>query len=337
MTLKLGNKLRIGLLGASKIAPTAIIKPALAVPRVQITGVAARDPVRADAFAAEHGIKSSHESYSALVAADDVDLVYCGLPVSHHAAWTIKALEAGKHVLCEKPFAMNLAEATRMQDAALANQRRVIEAFHYSHHPAFRLCLDWVQSGLIGPVTGLQANFSVSIPVDGIEIRSIPALGGGAMMDLGCYPLHWVESLMGGPALSVDASGGLTTTGVDEKIEAQLQFAGGVVAQVATDMGAKTSLQAKLSIQGQLGDIEFINPLAPHLGASLRASVGGQTQVAPINSLSTYAYQLSDVADALFNDTPLANEGERVLQQQASLDSVYTAAGFAHLRETTYL
>ncbi len=190
MSLKLGNKLRIGLLGASKIAPEAIIKPALAVPRVQVTAVAARNPARAKAYAADHDISTWHDSYTALVTADDIDLVYCALPVSHHAVWTIKALEAGKHVLCEKPFAMNLAEATQMLDAARANQRRVIEAFHYSHHPAFRTCLDWLRAGLIGNVTGLQARFSAPIVVDGVEIRSVAALGGGAMMDLGCYPLH---------------------------------------------------------------------------------------------------------------------------------------------------
>lgn len=336
MTLKLGRKLRIGLLGASKIAPSAVIHPAQAVPRVKVTGVTARDPARAKVFADEHGIETCHDTYAALVTADDVDLVYCALPVSHHAVWTIKALEAGKHVLCEKPFAMNLAEATRMQDAAKANQRRVIEAFHYIHHPAFQRCLEWLQSGLIGPVTGLQAQFNVAIPIDGVEIRSIAALGGGAMMDLGCYPLHWVQTLMGGPPISVTATGVLTGTGVDEKIEAQLQFAGGVVAEVATDMGPGAALQARLSIQGELGSIEFVNPLAPHLGASLQARVGRQTHEAAISSLSTYAYQLSDVADALFDGTALLNEGERILEQQAALDSVYAAAGFAQLRETTY-
>lgn len=336
MTLKLGHKLRIGLLGASKIAPTAVVHPAQAVPRVKVTGVAARDPMRAQAFADEYGIETCHDSYAALVAAKDVDLVYCALPVSHHAHWTIKALEAGKHVLCEKPFAMNVAEATRMQDAARANQRRVIEAFHYRHHPAFQHCMDWVNSGLIGAVTGVQAQFNVSIPIDGVEIRSIAGLGGGAMMDLGCYPLHWVQTLMGGPPVSVTASGVLTATGVDEKIEARLEFADGVVAEVATDMGPGTGLQARLSIQGELGNIEFVNPLAPQHGASLQATVDGQTHAAAISSLSTYAYQLSDVADALFDGSALSNEDERILQQQRLLDSVYAAAGFAYLRESTY-
>lgn len=337
MTLKLGHKLRIGLLGASTIAPTAVIHPAHAVPRVKVTGVAARDPVRGQAFADAHGIETCHPSYASLVAAQDVDLVYCALPVSHHAVWTIKALEAGKHVLCEKPFAMNLAEAVRMQDAAKANQRRVIEAFHYSHHPAFQRCLSWVESGLIGPITGLQAQFNVSIPIDGVEIRSIAALGGGAMMDLGCYPLHWVQALMGGPPTSVTATGVLTDTGVDESIAAQLQFSGGAVAEITTDMGPGATLQASLSIQGELGSIEFVNPLAPHLGASLQAKVGGKVHEAAISSLSTYAYQLSDVADALFDGSALVNEGERVLQQQKTLDSVYAAAGFAQLRESTFV
>lgn len=334
--MKFGETLRVGLLGASKIAPEAILKPAQAVPRVQVVGVAARDSARAKAYAAEHRIPHWFGSYDELIQSPEVDLVYCALPVSHHAVWSIKALDAGKHVLCEKPFAMNLAEARRMVEAGQRNQRRIIEAFHYSHHPAFAVCQGWIQSGLVGPIREAQASFSTRIPIDGVEIRSIAALGGGAMMDLGCYPLHWLESLLGEPAASVKSEATLTTTGVDEKMRAQLEFNGGAIAEISTDMGPSAKLEAKLELHGELGRIHFINPLAPHFGASLTAELhDGSVQHAPISSLSTYAYQLGDVVDALLNDMPLANEGERVLQQQMSLDAIYEAADLAQLRVTT--
>lgn len=335
--MEFGKPLRIGLLGASKIAPEAILKPSQVVPRAQVVAVAARDAQRAKAYAAEHQIPHWYASYAELIQSSEVDLVYCALPVSHHAVWSIKALDAGKHVLCEKPFAMNLAEAERMLEAGQRNQRRIIEAFHYSHHPAFADCQGWIQSGVIGSIHEVEASFSTRIPIDGVEIRSIAALGGGAMMDLGCYPLHWVESLVGEPAAAIQAEAALTATDVDETMSARLEFASGVVAQIATDMGPNAKLKAQLQVRGELGRIDFSNPLAPQFGASLTAQLNdGSVRQAPISSLSTYAYQLGEVVDALLNDLPLVNEGARVLQQQGSLDAIYHAAGLARLRATTY-
>src|SRR5437868_7369760 len=129
------DRVRIGCLGAARIAPAALVKPASAADDAEATAVAARDPARARAFAAKHGIPVVHDSYDAMLADPDIDAVYNPLPHGLHAQWTIKALEAGKHVLCEKPFTANAAEAERVAAVADRTGLVVMEAFHYRYHP----------------------------------------------------------------------------------------------------------------------------------------------------------------------------------------------------------
>jgi len=144
--------IRIGLLGAARITPGAIIDPARDLPDVEVTAIAARDPGRARDFAEQHNIPNVYESYAALIQAPNIDLIYNALPINHHADWSIRCAQAGKSVLCEKPFAMKLREAEAMIDAARSHSVRIIEAFHYRYHPAFVQCLDWVQAGHIGKI-----------------------------------------------------------------------------------------------------------------------------------------------------------------------------------------
>ncbi|MEM1229014.1 MAG: Gfo/Idh/MocA family oxidoreductase [Pseudomonadota bacterium] len=327
------NPLRIGLLGAAAITPEAIIAPARVMPRVTVTRVAARDPARAEAFAREHGVPRTDDDYAALVASDEVDLVYCALPISHHAHWSIRALEAGKHVLCEKPFAMNETEARAVLEVAERTGRRVIEAFHYRHHPVFATCLEWVREGLVGTLEQITAEFAAPVPIDPADIRSVPALGGGALMDLGCYPLRWIDDLTDGTARVTGASASLAETGVDRAFEVELAFDGGR-ATAHTAMGAGTGLSIQLHIQGSAGQIRFRNPLAPQHGAQLELT-GTHTQVAPVSAISTYCYQLAEVSEALASGAPLVNEGARILRQQRLLDASYRAAGLAQLRAST--
>ena len=325
--------LRIGLLGAAAITPEAILAPARVMPSVTVTRVAARDPARAEAFAREHGVPDVSADYAALVASQDVDLVYCALPISHHARWSIRALEAGKHVLCEKPFAMNVAEARAVLDVAERSGRRVIEALHYRHHQAFATCLAWVSEGLVGTLEQINAEFAAPVPIEPADIRSVPALGGGALMDLGCYPLRWIDDLTDGTAHVTGAGATLAETGVDRAFEVELRFNGGQ-ATARTAMGAGTGLSIQLYIQGSAGQIRFRNPLAPQHGAQLELS-GTHSGVAPISAISTYCYQLAEVSAALVNDVPLVNEGPRILRQQQLLDDSYRAAGLDSLRAST--
>ena len=157
--------IRIGILGAAKIAPPVVINPSRDNPDFEVVAVAARDPQRAKAYAAEHKIPNVAKDYDALVRRDDVDLVYNALPPGGHARWTIAALQAGKHVLCEKPFAMNAAQVKRMNEAAAKSGRKLVEAFHYRHHNVMKRAVEIARSGELGKVVRVDADFLGAHPV----------------------------------------------------------------------------------------------------------------------------------------------------------------------------
>ncbi|HTD50007.1 MAG TPA: Gfo/Idh/MocA family oxidoreductase, partial [Acidimicrobiia bacterium] len=148
--------LRIGILGAARIAPSAVIKPARNVDEAAIHAVAARDRTRAQSFASKHGIPKVHDTYAALVADPDLDAIYNPLPNGLHAEWTIAALEAGKHVLCEKPFTANAKEAEDVAAVASRTGLVLMEAFHYRYHPLAQRVLDIVGSGVLGQVRHVE-------------------------------------------------------------------------------------------------------------------------------------------------------------------------------------
>ncbi|MEO1553316.1 MAG: Gfo/Idh/MocA family oxidoreductase [Pseudomonadota bacterium] len=319
----------IGLLGAARITDKAIVQPVQTTANCRLTAIAARDRDRAEAYAKQHGVETVLGSYEELVSDPHVDLVYNPLPINLHADWTMKALLAGKHVLCEKPFAMNVDEAKAMVDTAAATGKRLIEAFHYRYHPAFETCLAWLAADEIGDLREIHAAFDVHIRDNGTEIRHRVETGGGAMMDLGCYPLHWALTLMGEAPSAVEARATLTPTGVDETLEAKLAFGSGATAHLTTSMAAGANFRADLRLVGTKGEILFTNPLAPHAGGRLRTAAGREAEVSPI---TTYTYQLASVLKAIQLGTPLPTEGDMILRQQAALDAVYAAAGLRHLR-----
>ena len=173
------------MLGAARIAPSALINPAKDNADVVVTAVAARDGSRARAFAAKHGIPRVHESYEALLADPDIDAVYNPLPNGLHGKWTRAALDAGKHVLCEKPFTANADEAREIADLAAKSDRVVMEAFHYRYHPMTLRTEQIIASGVIGKLQRVEAALCFPLPKFS-DIRYNYSLGGGATMDAGC-------------------------------------------------------------------------------------------------------------------------------------------------------
>lgn len=319
----------IGLLGAAQITEQAIVHPVRVTPQCGLVAIAARDRARAAAYAKQHNVAQVFDAYDEVISAQEVDLVYNPLPINLHAEWTIKALQAGKHVLCEKPFAMNVDEAKAMLVAAETSGKRLVEAFHYRYHPAFETCLAWLAADEIGEVRDIEATFNVHIRDNGTDIRHRVETGGGAMMDLGCYPLQWALCVMGEAPTATEATATLTPTGVDETLTADLSFASGAHARLTTSMAPGTPFRADLRLIGTKGEIEFINPLIPHQGAQLRTQAGREAEISPI---STYTYQLASVLRAIQLGTPLPTEGDMILTQQQALDEVYAAAGLRHLR-----
>ncbi len=324
--------LKIGLLGAARITPKAVIEPAAARDDVVVTAVAARQPERAHEFARQHNIANVYPSYEALIAKADVDLIYNALPISAHAPWTRRALRAGRHVLCEKPLAMNLNEAQAMQASADASHVRLIEAFHCRFHPAFARYQALLRDPRLGRLRHIDAVFNASIADKDAEIRYRPALGGGAMMDLGCYPVHWVLHSVHEEPVDVQARCALTATGVDRRFVGQLRFASGASASVACDMTPGTQRGSRLSAQFAHGEVLFVSPITPQNGGELILRTPDGEKRHDIDPGATYDHQLAAVCAALRDGRALPVEGPALLAQQRTLDRLYQRAGVGVLR-----
>jgi predicted dehydrogenase len=317
--------LRIGILGAARIAPSALIAPAAATGVAEVVAVAARDAGRARAFANEHGLPIVATDYQALVEHPEVEAVYNALPPARHAEWTIAALAAGKPVLCEKPFAMNAGEAQAMVAASRAHGQVLMEAFHYRFHPLFERVLDIVASGEIGEARRMKAVFSASIDQTDTELRYDRALGGGALMDLGTYCLHWARTVAGSEPKVSAASCVLGGSGVDISTKATLAFARGLVAEIVCDMAG--SVRATLDIEGAEGRMRVINPLAPQLGHMIEVAREGEAaRQETVSREPTYDFQLRAFVDAVRGEeTPLTG-GDDAVAQMDLIDRIKSAS-----------
>lgn len=253
--------LRIGILGAANIA-RAFSRDVAGSPAVAVTAVASRQLETAQRFAAENHIPRALGSYEALLADPDIDIVYNPLPNSLHAPWSIAAARAGKHVLCEKPLALNGEEARAMFGAARQSGVFLLEAYPYRFQPQTATMLDLVHSGAIGRVDFVQASFGFTLADPASNIRMNPALGGGALLDAGSYPLSLIRLLMGEAPQHVSAQADWAASGVDITLMAQLTFSGGRRAQLACAMSQGVHRQAL--IVGTEGTIttEFLNHTA---------------------------------------------------------------------------
>lgn len=320
--------LKIGILGAARIAPQAIIDPAARRDDVTIHAVASRRIGAAGPYAEAHGIGIAYDGYDDLLADPAIDLVYNALPPVDHARWSIKALEAGKHVLCEKPFAMNAREADVMVDTATRTGKRLIEAFHDRLHPAFQSVRKLVADGALGRIEHIAAAFEVHIPFSEREIRHLPDQGGGALMDLGCYPVHWARALLGEEPEVTRASGIRTRLGVDERIEADLAFPCGATARISTDLSEGTPLNAFLKVLGSNGEVTLDNPVLPHKGHSIRTVLDGISRVETVAGGTSFDFQLQSVLDALATGAPHPNEGADSIGNMRVIDAIYEKAGF---------
>ncbi len=208
------SPLRIGTLGASRIAPAALINPARKNVLAEVVAVAARDQSRAEKYARKHNIPQVHTSYETLIADPNIDAVYNPLPNSLHAEWTNRALEAGKHVLCEKPLASNANEARQMAETADAQNRCLMEAFHWRYHAMAKKIIETVRSGEIGAIKHIAASLCVPYVLPG-DIRYRLDLAGGALMDLGAYTVSMLRHVSGEEPQVVSAKSKLSSPGVN--------------------------------------------------------------------------------------------------------------------------
>ncbi|MHB8438432.1 MAG: Gfo/Idh/MocA family protein [Acidimicrobiales bacterium] len=319
--------IRIGILGAARIAPLAVIQPARAVPEVEVTTVAARDEIRARVFAAKHGLGRTFGSYAALVEDPDIDAVYVPLPNGLHGHWTIRAIEAGKHVLCEKPFTANADEARRVAAVAAAHPGQVVmEAFHYRYHPLFRRALDLLSEGAVGTVRHIETSLCFPLLQPG-DIRWQLDLAGGALMDAGCYTIHMLRHLAGSEPTVVSAKAKLRHRGVDRYMQAHYRFDDGATGTTTTAMLSARLLGLGLRVRGERGELRVFNPQRPNLYHRLTLVRDGKRSVEHVVRRPTYEYQLEAFADAVRGGAPPITGCSDAIANMVVIDDVYRAAG----------
>ena len=286
-----------GLLSTAKINQK-ILQAAPHSTRGQILGVASRDAERARAYAAEHGLARHYGSYEAMLADPDIHIIYNGLPNSLHAEWTIKALEAGKHVLCEKPFAVTLAEVDAMHATAQRTGRVVTEAFMYRHHPRTFKIKELIESGAIGTVRLLRCGFSFNMSGAPENVRWSKELVGGSIWDVGCYPISLARYLFGAPS-RVNGWKVMSASGVDETFIGTLEFPGGQVAQFDSSFNFPHRVYAEIVGTGGRLNIDFpFQPSQTNHRLILRRD-GQPDEAIEVENPDMYWLEMEDLHDAI--------------------------------------
>jgi predicted dehydrogenase len=319
--------LRVGVLGAAKIAPNALIKPARVVTDVEVTAVAARDRAKADAFAGKHGIPTVHASYDALLADPTIDAVYNPLPNGLHGKWTIAALEAGKHVLCEKPFTANAEEAVEVAAVEERTGLVVMEAFHYRYHPLAQQLIDIAHDGTIGTIEHIETRMVIPL-LSGKDIRWQLALAGGATMDVGCYTIHLLRSLAQAEPEVASATARERSPGVDKWLRAEMTLPNNVTGRITASMLSYPFVSVGAVVRGDEGELRVLNPIAPQYfhRVSIRTKSGKQ-RPPKVPRISTYRYQLEAFARAVLHGGPVLTGTSDAIANMKVIDACYRAAG----------
>lgn len=316
------SSLRIGLIGASRVATFAVIEPARSLPGVEVIAVAARSIERAEGYAVEHGIPRAC-GYDALYASPEIDLVYVGTPPSAHLDQALAAIAAGKPVLIEKPVAVDAAQAARIRDAAGAARVQAFEAMHSVHHALFAELRSLLADDAIGEVIAVDARFDAAVGTAPGEFRWDGALGGGALMDLGVYPLAWCRLLLG-EDFTVEKATARRAGTVDVAFTARLRFARGAEATVAAAMDAPKH-EAELTITGARGRIIVLNPIAPQRGHTLTVETASGTSTTTVDGPPTFLAQLTAVRDALTGAAPFPLAADDYVRSMQAIDRVRAA------------
>jgi predicted dehydrogenase len=327
------KSIRIGVLGAARIAPLALIRPARDNPEVAVCALAARDPGRAREFASRHGIPTVHESYAALIADPGIDAIYNPLPNGLHGRWTIAALEAGKHVLCEKPFTANAEEAAAVAAVAGRTGLVTMEAFHYRYHAVVRRMLDIIASGELGQVRHIETWMCIPLPFE--NIRWDFQLAGGALMDTGCYAIHLMRTLAGAEPLVRSATAKVRAPRVDRLLRADLEFPDGRSGAITASMLSWRLLAAGARVVGSSATLQAFNPYAPQYGHRLVVrSAKGRRVEHVARQPSSYAAQLQAFCAAVLRGAAYPTSGDDAVANMRVIDACYAAAGLPR-REPT--
>jgi predicted dehydrogenase len=252
--------------------------------------------------------------------------VYIPLPNALHAKWTIQAIRAGKHVLCEKPFACNEKEALLVKEAADESTAVVMEALHYRYHPLAERVRELIENGRIGAVRHIVANMSVPIPFAS-NIRYDLSLGGGATMDVGAYTINMIRYFGGQEPEVVEATAKLKKPGVDRSMYARFRYPGGATAEMTCSLWSVKLLKVSLKIIGEKGIISVINPVAPQFFHRLRIDTENGSSRETLSKRSTYEYQLEAFVNAIIDNKKIRTPPLESVANMKIIDQVYLKAG----------
>ncbi|NNE10909.1 MAG: Gfo/Idh/MocA family oxidoreductase, partial [Ilumatobacter sp.] len=279
----------------------------------------------------EWGIEHAMGGYDELIGSDEVDAVYIGTPASLHRPWAIAAIEAGKHVLCEKPFAANAHDARQIADAARARGDVVVmEAYHWRYHPYADQIRSVLDSGVLGRLDRFDAVFDIPDGKIGRDdIRWNLEIGGGATMDLGCYPIQWVRFAAQADPDVVSAEAECPVPGVDGELAAELRWPSGATGSIRSSMIANgDTVDVWLRVEGERGVMTAVNPLAPQQGnAVLTVETESGTERHPVETSATYFHQLVAFRDAIVDGAPFPTTADDGVRTMEIVDACYRAAG----------
>jgi xylose dehydrogenase (NAD/NADP) len=313
--------LRLGLLSTARIN-REILAGAAATDAVDVVAVASRERARAEAYARDHGLGRAHGSYDELLADPEVDAVYNPLPNSLHIPWSLRALEAGKHVLCEKPLSSRADEVAAAFETATRRGLLLAEAFMYRHHPQMARAAELVRGGSIGRLRAIHAVFSFRL-ADRANVRMLRELDGGALMDVGCYCVSGARLLAGEPELVYgDATWG--ETGVDVAFHGTLRFAGDVVAQFEASFVAPR--RQRLEAIGEEGTLALEAPWRWDWGGDVVLERGSGAERIGVPDANAYRLELENFAAAVAGRAEPLLGRDDALGQARTLEALFRSA-----------
>jgi predicted dehydrogenase len=296
----MSDRLRWGLLGTARIA-RVIVARLKDLPRHEVVAVASRSAARAASYASEWGVPRALGSYQALLDRDDIDVVYVALPNARHAEWTLRAVRAGKHVLCEKPLALTVADVDEIAEAAARADVRVAEAFAYRHHPQTARVLEIMARGDVGPPRLVRGAFSFDLDRPG-DIRWQPALGGGVLWDIGCYLVSYARLVFGTEPLQAFAVAGRHASGVDANCAGLLRFGSERVGLF--DCSYRSALRTEVEIVGSDAVLQIPVPFKPGPSERLHLVRGERRVTLDVTGEPSYRGQLEDMARQVLDGSP---------------------------------
>lgn len=289
--------LRWGLLSTANINKS-VIPPLRHSARNKLVAVASRDITRAEEYAQKWDIPMAFGSYEDFLASPDIDVIYNPLPNSMHAEWTIKAAQAGKHILCEKPLASTPAEVDAMADAASKAGVCLTEAFMYRHHPQTIKIKGLVDGGAIGKLRLVRGSFTFNISRE-TDIRLNKDLAGGSIWDVGCYPVSYIRYIVGSEPIEVFGWQVTSASSVDETFVGQMRFADDVFGNF--DSGFRAPFRTHIEIVGSEGIITVPRPFKPDDEGRILLTRGDATETIVSTRAELYLGEVEDIADAILN------------------------------------